>query len=177
MDKKDLRREIRLRKQSLAKDERTWQSERLCREVLSQKWWMESRVVLLYSALPDEVDVQRLIDDARLAGKVVLLPVVVGDILQLHSFEGETKTGAYGIEEPVVKGDPFADFAKIDVAIIPGMAFDGEGHRLGRGKGYYDRLLQYFDSVLKIGVCFDFQFLDAVPSQSHDICMNMVLHA
>lgn len=176
MDKTELRKEIRRRKKDTPAVELTRQSETLCKQVLSTDWWQNSQVVLLYSALPDEVDIQLLIDDARENGKIVLLPVVVGDILQLHPLDGDFKIGAFGIREPVTKGDAFTDYSKIDVAIIPGMAFDADHHRLGRGKGYYDRLLSECKDVKKVGVCFDFQYLDNIPNEAHDILMDAVLH-
>lgn len=184
MDKKELRQEIRQRKKSCTVDERARQSERVCQRIMSEEWWRDSHVVLLYSALPDEVDVSLLVDAARQDGKVVLLPVVVGDDIHLHPFEGETQTGAYGIEEPVVRGECFTDYGSIDVAVIPGMAFDGNRHRLGRGKGYYDRLLSQFPAAshhsqpktLKVGICFDFQFVEHVPAEEHDILMDEVIH-
>lgn len=176
MNKSELRQEIRRRKKFADDGELQRQSNVVCQRILSCEWWKASRIVLLYSALPDEVDVQMLIDDAVGKRKLVLLPVVVGDVLHLHPYDGETTVGAYGISEPVVKGSRFTDYNKIDVAIIPGMAFDGQCHRLGRGKGYYDRLLSECKDVKKIGVCFSFQYLEEIPTEEHDILMDIVMH-
>ena len=93
--------------------------------------------------------------------------------LRIYTGENDLATGCYGIKEPT--GKVFTDFAKIDVAIIPGVAFDRQGHRLGRGKGYYDRLLSVMPQVYKIGLCFDFQVVDNVPVDSHDIRMDEVI--
>ncbi len=82
--------------------------------------------------------------------------------------------------EPV--GEAFTDYEKIDVALVPGMAFDAAGHRLGRGKGYYDRFLSSHlsslnshPSPLLIGVCFPFQRVAEVPSEEHDVLMDEVI--
>jgi 5-formyltetrahydrofolate cyclo-ligase len=76
--------------------------------------------------------------------------------------------------EPI--GEPFTDYASIDVAIIPGMAFDNKGHRLGRGKGYYDRFLSQLTSkTKKIGLCFPWQLVDVVPTDKNDISMDCVI--
>jgi 5-formyltetrahydrofolate cyclo-ligase len=81
--------------------------------------------------------------------------------------------------EPV--GEPFTDYALIDIALIPGMAFDAAGHRLGRGRGYYDRFLSLLippSSLLLprfFGLCFDFQKVDTVPSDDHDIPVDIVI--
>ena len=83
--------------------------------------------------------------------------------------------------EPI--GEPFTDYAQIDVCLVPGVAFDAAGHRLGRGRGYYDRFLSklyspsHFPALspLKIGVCFPFQRVAEVPSEPHDILMDEVI--
>lgn len=72
-------------------------------------------------------------------------------------------------------GELFTDYDLIDVAIVPGMAFDREGHRLGRGKGYYDRFLAQLPHIYKIGICFPFQLVDKVPADVHDILMDEVI--
>lgn len=132
--------------------------------------------VLLYYSLPDEVDTHAFLDELRSAGKIVLLPRVVDEgTMVLHRYTGraDLSEGAFGIMEPV--GEPFTDYAAIDVAVIPGMAFDREGHRLGRGKGYYDRFLTQLPHTYKIGICFPFQLVDHVPADAHDILMNEVI--
>lgn len=111
--------------------------------------------------------------------KRFVLPCVVDDCnLELRAYTGSKDLevrGKYRIPEPV--GQLFVDIASIDLALIPGMAFDPAGHRLGRGKGYYDRLLgsDVFCRIPKVGVCFDFQLLDRVEHQPHDITMDHVI--
>ena len=133
-------------------------------------------VILLYSALPDEVPTQSLMDDLVAQGKTVVLPRVVSDTdMELRRYTGQQdlQTGAYGIMEPT--GELFTDYDAIDVAIIPGMAFDTEGHRLGRGKGYYDRFLARVPHLYKIGLCFSWQMVDHVPCDEHDAVMDEVI--
>lgn len=133
-------------------------------------------VVMLYSALPDEVPTQKLFDEFLAQGKTVLLPRVVSDTdMELRRYTGrhDLQEGAYGIMEPT--GELFTDYDAIDVAIIPGMAFDSDGHRLGRGKGYYDRFLSRVPSLYKIGLCFSWQMVDYVPYDEHDIMMDEVI--
>ena len=105
---------------------------------------------LTYWPLPDEVDIRPLIDQLV-----------------------DLQEGAFHILEPV--GEPFTDYDQIDVALVPGMAFDAAGHRLGRGKGYYDRFLAAHPHLHKIGVCFPFQRVAEVPSEAHDIIMDEVI--
>lgn len=127
---------------------------------------------MLYHSLPDEVDTRQLLSDALVRSVRVVLPVVCGDHLQLRLYDGHTLPGPFGIEEP--QGPLFTDYSQLDVAVIPGMAFDCCGHRLGRGKGYYDRLLPLI-SCPKIGLCFSFQLVDSIPTEPHDIAMDAVV--
>lgn len=177
MTKKELRQRIRTQKRRLSAAELAVMSEDICSKVLALASWQEAGTLLLYYPLPDEVDVRLLIKDAFESGKKVLLPVVKGDELELHLYEGEAslKEGAFGIMEPT--GPLFAPehYGEIELAIIPGMAFDNAGHRLGRGKGYYDRLLPNLRDAKLIGVCFPFQFLEEVPAEAHDISVCKVI--
>lgn len=130
--------------------------------------------ILLYHSLKDEVHTHELVRKWS-EEKRILLPVVIGDELELRCYTGpgDLAVGAYGIEEPT--GERFSAYEEIDLAIIPGVAFDRQGHRLGRGKGYYDRLLPSLPHTYKIGICFPYQLVDEVPSESFDICMDEVL--
>lgn len=136
----------------------------------------DAHTVLLYSALPDEVPTQPLLSRLATEGKTVLLPRVVNDTdmeLRRYTSLQDLEQGAFGIMEPT--GELFTDYHDIDVAVIPGMAFDREGHRLGRGKGYYDRFLTQLPHTYKIGICFPFQLVDHVPADVHDILMDEVI--
>jgi len=136
-----------------------------------------ARIILLYCALPDEVQTQRLMDELVRQGKMVLLPKVINNTdmeLRRYTSTKDLSLGAYGIMEPT--GEHFTDYASIDVAVIPGMAFDNKGHRLGRGKGYYDRFLSQLTSkTYKIGLCFPWQQVDCVPTDANDIAMDDVI--
>ena len=134
----------------------------------------QARTVLLYHSLPDEPDTHAFI--RRWQGrKRVLLPVVRGDELELREYTGpeHMTTGAFGIEEP--EGGAFTDYDDIDLAVVPGVAFDRAGNRLGRGKGYYDRLLPKLGRACKIGLCFSFQIVEHIPAEPHDIRMDLII--
>ena len=177
MTKKELRQQIRTQKRRLSAAEMAVMSEDICSKVLALASWQEAGTLLLYYPLPDEVDVRLLIKDAFESGKKVLLPVVNDDELELHLYEGEAslKEGTFGIMEPT--GPLFAPkhYGEIELAVIPGMAFDSAGHRLGRGKGYYDRLLPNLNAAKLIGICFLFQLLEEVPAEAHDISVCKVI--
>ena len=141
---------------------------------------VEAQTILAYYSLPDEVCTRQLIDELIAEGKTVLLPKVLdAGRMELRRYTGphDLTAGAYGIMEPV--GEPFTDYALIDIALIPGMAFDASGHRLGRGRGYYDRFLNSQWSMVNgqwlIGLCFDFQKVPVLPSDDHDIPVDIVI--
>ena len=132
--------------------------------------------ILAYWPLPDEVDIRPLVNLLFSDGKVVVLPRVTGDItMELRRYQSpdDLKEGAYHIMEPV--GELFTDYDKIDTVLVPGMAFDAAGHRLGRGKGYYDRFLPQLSHARKIGVCFPFQRVAEVPTDEHDVMVDEVV--
>lgn len=137
---------------------------------------VKAQTILLYYSLDDEVDTHQFVEELARQGKTVLLPVVMSDAdLELRRYRGpkDLRSGFFDIMEPV--GETFHDYDKIEVAVVPGMAFDRRGNRLGRGKGYYDRLLAQLPDAYKIGVCFPFQLVPGVPAAEHDIPMDEVI--
>lgn len=173
MEKKELRKLIRQRKAEYSAEEKAEMSARICRQVLADPHWAKAKTVFLYHALPDEVDTAMLTDAAMHEGKTVLLPVIDGDDLRLKIHTGTTRTGSYSIQEPV--GNEFTCYNEITLAIVPGMAFDKKGNRLGRGRGFYDRTLPKLTAAYKIGLCFPFQLLESVPHEAYDIKMDAVI--
>ena len=140
MRKDDLRRRIRQIKRQFTPQ----QLEELSLPVISRlrPFLAEAKTIMAYYSLPDEVNTHSLIDDLVSEGKTVLLPKVMGvDTMELRRYTGrdDWQEGVYHILEPV--GKPFTDYAAIDLILVPGLAFDAAGHRLGRGSGYYDRFL------------------------------------
>lgn len=135
--------------------------------------FQKAKTILLYYSLDDEIDTHSFV--ARWGKlKNIILPKVIGNELDLKKYDGpeNLEKGAYGIQEPA--GESFLNYSEIDLAVIPGVAFDIQGNRLGRGKGYYDRLLPKL-SAYKIGICFPFQLVEEVPVEQSDISMDEVL--
>ena len=131
--------------------------------------FMAAQTIMLFNALPDEPATLPLLDALCAEGRTILLPRVTSDTdMELRRYTGtkDLKRGAFGIMEPT--GALFTDYEKIEVVIVPGMAFDAAGRRLGRGRGYYDRFLSTIPQVHKIGVCFPFQRVAEVPTEDHD---------
>ena len=175
MTKQELRRYIRQQKAALSPSQRKAAAVALCRKVEADPHFMEARTILLYYPLPDGVDVRPLLHSTPT--KQLLLPVVVGDDLELRIYQGEAslRPGAFGILEPV--GPAFTQLETIDLAIVPGIAFTPEGQRLGRGRGYYDRLLPRLQQAYKMGVCWACQLVEAIPTEAHDMKTDSVISA
>ena len=198
--KEALRREIRRLKQQYTPSQLEELSEPIIarlRPLLS-----DARVVMAYYSLPDEVNTHQLLDDLVAEGKTVLLPKVLdATTMELRHYTGphDLAPGPFGILEPT--GPHYSPSSlltppsskTIDVALIPGVAFDALGHRLGRGRGYYDRFLRTMGTVPSVssaadyrgtvpsvrpcllGLCFDFQIVPSVPVDPTDIPVNQVI--
>ena len=108
-----------------------------------------------------------------LGKKRILLPVVKGETLIIRPYSpGEMKPGSFGIAEPT--GEDITDLSIIDMVIVPGVGFDPKGNRLGRGKGFYDRLLKKIDAPF-IGVAYDCQIAECIPALPHDVSMSLII--
>jgi 5,10-methenyltetrahydrofolate synthetase len=128
-----------------------------------------------FAALPGEPDLHPF-DWCH--SKSVLLPRVEGDHLIFHAVKNpaQLKPGTFGVLEPDPTQGPVADPATADTIFVPGLAFTAEGHRLGRGRGYYDRLLSTLpETILRVGVCFNCQLVDSIPQEPHDEFVDLVL--
>lgn len=173
-EKKALRIEIRQLKRACPLEERRRKSLSVWEAVERDEVFQQAETVLAYWSMDDEVYTHDFVK--RWAGsKTLLLPCVKGDELELRYFDGEERLQpgeGYAIPEPV--GELFADWGKIDLILVPGVAFDKSGNRLGRGKGYYDKVLKQ-TGAYKLGVCFDFQLVERVPVEPHDVKMDRVV--
>lgn len=137
-----------------------------------------ANIILLYYSIKGEVDTHKLVDDLNQEENTILLPRVKDSLgnMEIARYFGREclkPAGSFHILEP--QGEPFREYEKIDVAIVPGIAFTKDGRRLGRGGGYYDRLLPLLGCAYKIGICFPFQLLDDIPTDSHDVIMDEVV--
>lgn len=176
MSKSELRKLIRLKKKEYDDEELIRMSQNIIKSLLSHPAIKTAKTVVMYYSLPDEVYTHNAINNLVNNGKTVLLPAVINEqemVLRHYAGTGDLRQGAFDIMEPT--GEIFTDYAKVDVAIIPGMGFDNNNNRLGRGKGYYDRFLSKMPHVYKIGICFDFQKYSYIPTDENDIKMDEVI--
>jgi 5-formyltetrahydrofolate cyclo-ligase len=149
--------------------------------LLQRPEWQNARRILAYLALKDELDLSPALESALRAGKSVALPRFVPDqanycaALVTESF-ASLPTGAFGIREPGETA-PVLPLNQLDFILVPGVAFDASGGRLGRGKGFYDRLLANVNNAtcIKCGIAADEQIVTGIPAEPHDVPMNFIL--
>lgn len=172
MDKKSLRQQIRQLKKQHTPEQLMEQSEAILKKLAVHPDFLSANRVMLYASLPDEVQTLSFLDEWK-NRKTIILPTVVGDDIipvELTS-DCEMVEGDFHILEP--ESHPYT--GALDLIVVPGMAFDRQGHRLGRGKGFYDRFLVKYPNVKTMGICFDFQLLDEVPAEPHDQLIGEII--
>jgi len=174
-EKKALRTFIRKKERTLDPTYKAESSEAICRHLLALDEYKSAKIVFAFAGTEKEIDTSLFMNETIAAGKTLILPRCAAehaiDLCVVRSMD-DLEAGAYGILEP--KTVRKADENNIDVILVPGLAFDRNGGRMGFGKGYYDRLLESSKAV-KIGLCYDFQILEKIPTESHDVPMNFVI--
>lgn len=173
-----LRARLRAELRTLAAEARASASAELCARVRASAAWQSARAVLLFFPVASEPDTAPLLTDALAAGKLLALPrfnaaANAYEAVRVIDPVRELATGPFQVREPVA-ACPTVPLNRLDLALVPGLGFDARGHRLGRGKGHYDRLLAGFTGM-KIGVAFDFQIVTEVPREAHDIALDAVV--
>lgn len=174
INKTDLRKQIRQALKGMSKEQCVNESQNIWSQLEHDPVFEKAETILLYWSLENEVETRPFIEKWS-NRKKILLPVVIGDILVLRVYEGVAlmREGAYGILEP--QGREWEDYGNIDLCIIPGVGFDKEGHRMGHGKGYYDRLLNRLHATT-YGICFSTQLVDKIPTDPWDIGVDKVIY-
>jgi 5-formyltetrahydrofolate cyclo-ligase len=177
-EKESFRKTVRARVASIDTNIRKELSHQVLSRLANQDAWINAGLILGYLALKDEVDLLPALEAAWAAGKTVALPrYIEGEGIYCAAtapaHNREFVKGAFGILEP--PGDwPMVALNQLDFILVPGVAFDLRGKRLGRGKGFYDRLLARAPGI-KCGVALDEQIVDELPAEDHDISMNVIL--
>ena len=175
MDKAEVRKLVRERKRALPFEEKLRRSMPLMGKVEAMPEFRDTQVVLLYWSMADEVQTHEFVN-RWYERKTLLLPCVDGDDLHLRQYTGPACMHAgeqFGIGEPT--GEEFTDLDAIGMIIVPGVAFDSTGNRMGRGRGFYDRLLKSTPKAMKVGVAFGFQMFDSIPVEAFDVRMDRVI--
>ena len=175
--KDKMRKQISTAKNSISKKEMLDQSSQLCDIVQSTEDWINSKTVLLYRNINKEISVNSLIEQGLNTNKIVALPRYESkhgkySACVIKSLK-DLVVGKYNIMEPSPKCNE-VNINQLDLVIVPGVAFDRFGGRLGRGSGYYDRFLKNLKAIF-YGVCFKQQVVDKTPQDLHDAKMDIIM--
>ena len=163
-----------------APQERLRKSEAIAHKLFALAEIKKAKTILFYASLPYEVDTFAMMRKAIELNKKVALPIIQQNQKTLtptaFTLMEDLREGTYGIMEPAYAPNKAVSLEAIDAVIVPALAFDADGHRLGRGAGYYDRFLGTLPKDTSvIGLAFDFQLADCLPADSHDVAVGRVL--
>jgi 5-formyltetrahydrofolate cyclo-ligase len=175
--KKLLRKEILAKRSAMTADEVLKQSRRVCENVICSDLYKNCKKLCLYMPIRNEVDVRLLLEAAWDDGKQVYLPKVLpDDYMEFYSYNESTAliSGAYNILEPDSKEILVPDSDTL--IIMPGAVFSKDNKRIGYGGGYYDRYLAKHPECKTIAVAYDFQILEHIPYEEHDVCPDVVIN-
>ena len=177
MDKRELRQKIRERKRAMTPEEIEIASGKLAQLFLETELYRNAETVYGYLPYNQEVRTGPILEQALADGKRVAVPKVYGDEMRFIYMTDLTKVAksAFGIPEPVADG-PVADDPTA-LVLMPGLAFDREGHRIGYGGGFYDKFLAQEPNHPTIALCYDFQVVENLPTEEFDIPVDCVLWA
>lgn len=174
-EKNALRKMVRMRLAALSSQEKKLRSAVIVEQIKEHLAVSAARVVALYSPLGSEPQIWQLVEELSKV-MLVALPRVEGGLMNFYCYTpGTMCAGALGVMEP--QGEDVLCPHEIDVMVVPGVVFTVDGHRMGRGKGYYDRYLsQEGFRGLKLGVCYAEQLVDGLPLEPHDVKMDHVIY-
>ncbi|NMB10742.1 MAG: 5-formyltetrahydrofolate cyclo-ligase [Firmicutes bacterium] len=177
-DKQTIRREVLQARDNLTTDQRRQLSMNIRKSFFELPMVARAQWIMLFLAFGSEVDTWLLLDEAVALGKQVVAPVCLPTTkgLALYPIRNreEAEPGHWGIYEPRQVGKPISPNS-LDVVVVPGVAFDPDGNRIGYGGGYYDRFLIQVPRAWRIGVCYDLQLIKEVPRADHDVPVDAVV--
>lgn len=177
MDKKELRRTIREKKRAMTEDEIESRSAKLAQLLYASEAYRNAKTIYGYLPYNQEVRTVPMLEQALRDGKRVAVPKVFGDEMKFLYLEDLTKVakGYAGIPEPIADEPEARDDSAL--VLMPGLAFDPQGHRIGYGGGFYDKFLAAEPNHPTLALCYDFQLLPELETEEHDIPVDTVLWA
>jgi 5-formyltetrahydrofolate cyclo-ligase len=173
-EKADIRRTVLLERGKLTKKELRLKSEAVCNRLKQSDEYKNSTILYIYMDFKNEVITRSIIEDAHKTGKKVAIPKIIGDEMYFYYIKSVSnlQKGYFGILEPETTM-PAMD--QDGIMIVPGVAFDEKGYRIGYGKGYYDRFLQKHKRFKKIAFAFELQIVEEIPYDGYDVPMDLII--
>jgi len=177
MDKKALRAQIRQRKRAMTEEEIQLRSRKLAEKFLASEAYRNAKTIYGYLPYNQEVRTTSMLEQALKDGKRVAVPKVYGDEMKFIYLTdlNQVEKGYSGIPEPIADGPVGDDEAAL--VLMPGMAFDPQGHRIGYGGGFYDKFLSLEPNHPTLALCYEFQLLPMLETEAHDIPVDCVIWA
>lgn len=177
MNKVELRKTIRQQRRQLSTELQSKASEKMCEHVLASPEFQSSQTIAAYLAVHGEIDPQQLLHAAWEMDKQCYVPVLINDLLHFARYQADSECheNAYGILEPTA--DELIAPDELDLILCPLVAFDQQGHRVGMGKGHYDKALAKlgdYPPPYLIGVAYAFQEVDAITHDEWDVNLTGV---
>lgn len=172
--KNQLKESILEKRNSLPKEEILEKSNKIKNNLFNLEPYKNSKIVMFFASFNSEVYTHEMIKES-LKNKTVVLPKVAQHEIEpsvIIDFDNLIP-GKFGIPEPIETMK--IAYKNIDLILIPGIVFDKEGHRIGYGFGYYDKFLRKAPKAVKIGLAFDFQVVDKIPKETHDVPVDMIV--
>lgn len=174
--KRELRKKLRARRRNIK--DKSVSDNKICKHLIEADIFKNADTILFYAALDDEINIDECIDFALLQGKKAALPVCLDNngsmkFYYIHSLN-DIKTGHFGVREPDTDICREVTDYNNSVCIVPAIAYDGKGYRLGYGKGYYDRFLENFPFI-SVGLCYNELIMNALPIGEHDIPVDYII--
>jgi len=176
MNKQTLRKQLRKQRDEAPLNDLVRASEIIFGRLMSDENIIKANVVMTYVSMGSEVGTHRLINALLKQGKRVAVPVVNGrtlDVSYINSMD-DLESSSFEILEPKKSSFVRCEPSDIDAVIVPAIAFDQDGHRIGYGAGFYDELLPRTNGV-KIGICYDFCIIDSIFPEAHDVKVNYII--
>ena len=173
--KNKLKEQMLEKRNSLSKQEIAEKSRQIESNLFNLEQYKKSKIIMFFVSFNSEVDTHNMIKEA-LKNKTVVIPKVVSNEIEpsvIIDFDSLLPSGKYGILEPI-EAMKIA-YKNIDLVLVPGIAFDSGGHRIGYGFGYYDKFLKKVSKAVKIGLAFDFQIADKIPKESYDVPVDVII--
>lgn len=173
--KKDLRKEFKALRKSIHSGQN---DEKICKILSECEIYQNAETVLFYASLDDEICVDSVIEDAISKGKKVALPVCTDtdgnmDYYYIHSLD-DLITGFFSVREPDTNFCKICHDFSNSICVVPGIAFDKNGYRLGYGKGYYDRFLKK-TALVSVGLCYNELVVEKIPNEKYDIPVDYII--
>ena len=173
--KNQLRDDILEKRNSLPKEEVIDKSRVIEEKLFGLDAYKKSRTVMLFVSFNNEADTHNIIKKS-LGKKNVAIPKIIQHEIEpsiIIDFDSLIPAGKFGILEPIDLMK--IAYKNIDLVLVPGIAFDSEGHRIGYGFGYYDKFLKKIPKSVKIGLAFDFQVVDKITAEEHDVPVDFII--